>query len=369
MDQILYQAKKELPLLTLIALACIAVTAHQFLQKPRRWNPRAYSCHFERKTQDPGVKTSPEHRSHETPGTSGEPLFLIPRFFREWRKDFLEFNAPHDQNGLVRGIFLGDARAVARDSRDLFREAGLAHLLAASGYNCWIVAFVFSLIAKLGILVSGGLLDSRRHLKFKLIAPATAQLSGAWLFWMWTDQSPPITRAAVLISLKFAIETLGHTVPFFRLLFVQYLCSLVIAPRLWMSASFQLTYGCLFGIVWVPQWVRAFRPSRNMFGQIVWDYYWSGLGACLGALPTTWIVFQQVNFTSLLTNWFAVPIVSFGIMPVALLEMLLIPFSSLSFFNATATALASVAAFLSDFLLGLLSFWMDHVPALIIHVS
>lgn len=249
----------------------------------------------------------------------------VPSYFREWRNRYLESTAEHDRLGLARGIFLGDDSAVKTEVRERFRQCGLSHLLAASGFNCWIVSALFGIVASLSLASVSPFLPAVFFLHVRRIALPVSQFVGAWLFWSWTDQSPPISRSAIMITGKLVFDALGIPVPFHRVLLVQYLGSLVLMPALWRSASFQLTFGCLFGLILFPPLFERFKPTQLApMAESVWDYFVTSLGAVLGTIPTTLLVFGEANFMSISTNWFAVPPVSFIVMPLGLVEMMLL---------------------------------------------
>lgn len=231
-------------------------------------------------------------------------------------------NAQTDPSGLVAGIFLGDSSRVPSEPRALFADAGQAHLLSTNGLKCWSVALLFGAVANLALFGVSGLLRSRLQLKLRRLAQPLGCLGGTWLYWLWSDQSVAITRCAAMVSAKFTLDALEVRVQYWRLLLVFYLLSLTVAPRLGDSASFQLTYGCIFGILLVPRLVARFRPSRGLLTPL-WDYFWTTTGAVLGMTPTTWLVFGELNFMSVLTSWFAVPLVSFFLLPLGLAQMLL----------------------------------------------
>ena len=331
--------KREKAFLVLFILAALAVTTYQLDRKP---------YFFFRKGAN--------HRS------TRPVLVELPDFFQNWRGRFLKRNEAFDQSGLYRGIFLGDDSRISTDDQRLFRKAGLSHILAASGFNCWIVAMAFGFIAQTLLSFFHSLLPAQLSLLARSIVLPCSRVMGAWLFWSWSDQSPPITRSAAMVSVKFALDALGLKSTFERLLIVHYLISLVLIPKWWLSASFQLTYGCLLGVVLMPKFVKRWRPRS--WGWL-WDYLTAGVGACLGALPTTWTWFGEANFNSLLTNAFAVPIVSLGIMPLGVTQMLLLLFPENIFCNFVIDHTGCLAAQITFGLRTLLDVWVEHMPSLI----
>ena len=291
----------------------------------------------------------------------------VPEYFHRWRAAYLTANREHDRLGLVGGIFLGDASHLAPESHDVFLNAGLAHLLSANGFKCWIVALVFKLALTLAlhVVASHGpalwILHTRRN------GAPLARLGGAWLFWFWTCQTPPINRAVILITSKYFLDLFELRVSYGRLLLIQYLCSLVVVPTLAHSAGFQLTYGCIAGIIWFPPLVGRWRPAGGGLAA-VWDYLCVSTGAVLGGLPTSIIAFDEINFMSLTTNWFAVPPVSFLVMPLGLLQMLLLApglgAESQPALHILIDGLGTITAGVAAVEQQLLIYWLKLVPSL-----
>jgi competence protein ComEC len=324
----------------LAAAAATAVFVHTMARQPRRDPP-----HF-----GAGAPTR----------KAFAPALRVPRFFREWRENFLEAAADSDASGLVRGIFLGDTTATSPEVAERFRVAGLSHLLSASGFNCWIVSLAFGAFGAIALALAQGCLSARALLHARAHVSGISRLAGAWLFWAWTDQSPPITRCALLVSLKYALEAAGLVSAFPRILVVQYLASLAVMPRLWHSASFQLTFGCLFGIIAVPAAGARWRPRKG-WRRLAWDYLASGLGACLGAAPMTWLAFGEMNFNGVLTGIFAIPIVNLIVMPAGLAIMALsVPGAA---WPQAAGALAIAAAAGAETLDAIVQSWITVMPS------
>lgn len=355
--RISHWASQEKPLLVLFALTFFAVTVHM-------------ACRTERRSFNPHGPSSAVRKASTS---------LSPAFFIHWRERFLKLHAECDNTGLVRGIFLGEDAFISEQTKELFHRAGLMHLLAASGFNCWLVAFFFLTMAKLGIYFLMPYVRSKTFLCMRIWAPPLCMTGGAWLFWLWSDQSAPITRSVVLMSAKFVFWLAWWRVPFARLLLVQYLISLCFVPRLWRSASFQLTFGCLFGLVYFPKFAKHLKarflsqrvsrklelyPRLNAAAGWLWLYTVTNLGACLGTIPTTYIVFGEINFSSLLTNWFSTPYASAVLMPLAFFSMLtlVIPGAEHWWINQKTAILNAWTAGVFEQALCLL---MNYVPSLL----
>lgn len=312
---------------------------------------------------------NPWNISKRTSTRYDRPAFL-PSFFQDWRDRFLSQHAPTDELGLCRGFFLGATHWIPEHTRTLYQRSGLSHLLAASGFNCWIVSIALGVLATLFFALFQSLLPCILGFQIKNWLLPTTQLVGAWLFWSWSDFSPPITRSAFLISIKFFLFCFGIRAPFHRILLVQYGVSLLVLPSLWSNPSFQLTYGCLFGMFWFQHFMgqaEAFR-FKHLISKSVFSYFVSTFGACLGTAPVTWFFFEEVRWTSLWTNWLLSPAVSLFIMPLSLIQMLLlVPLGCIenaSWLNALLYSLSVVLNWICRECTLVLSKWMSFLDML-----
>ncbi len=337
----------EKPLIVLTILAMISVGSYEFAKK--RW-----------------------YRSHSDSGRSTQiartQLVSIP-YFTGWRERFVETAKPLDSDGFVRGFFLGKDEFIPTGISAEFKVAGLYHLLAASGFNCFIVSACFLLLARLSLHLFWFRLKTITAIRLKMFITPFFSITGAWVFFLWSDQSPPIVRSAIMITVKYFLDFIGIRPRFSRVLFVHYIAFLIFAPKLFSSASFELTFGCLFGILLVENIKIKTIQKYKLLNFIVRSMLTS-FGASLGALPATWIFFDSINFTSIFTNFFAVPITSFLIMPASLLGMLILtPLSSqCGFMYAFQHFLASFpiqfAAFTSQILKLLVETYLQAGPVL-----
>lgn len=292
-------------LIVLALAAFVVVLLSEYRRKPMTWQKSG--------------------EGHRIVNHGERPLpFPVPDYFRRWRASFVSVNRPYDQLGLVRGIFLGDSSAVEPQTRDLFSEAGLSHLLSANGLKCWIIAMTFKLTLALTLHLFSYHLPAWLAVRARRLLTPLSRLCGTWLFWLWTNQTPAITRAVLLVTTKYTLDAFELRVSFARLLVVQFLCSLVVAPELWHSPGFQLTYGCLAGIIWFPRILKRWRPLRGGIVTAIWDYFSISMGAILGGLPCSILMFDEINFMSLTTNWFMMPLITFAIMPLGLAQMALL---------------------------------------------
>lgn len=292
--------------------------------------------------------------------------YIQINYFTKWRDNFISVATPIDQNGLVRGFFLGKDEYIPEKIREDFKNAGLYHLLAASGFNCFIVSFCFLLFSRLILHLSWFRLSNINTIKLKSFISPMFSILGAWIFFFWSDQSPPIVRASIMITVNYLLNYLGIFPKFSRTLLVHYFIFIIFSPWLFNSASFQLTFGCLLGIIIFEKISPIYfflNKSNNSIVHSIIKTINTSLGACLGTVPTTWIFFGSINFTSIFTNFFAVPITSFLIMPFSICSMIaVVPISDnlLQFQIFLAKVFITISYLLSELLNNLVHVYNKH---------
>jgi ComEC/Rec2-related protein len=293
-----------------------------------------------------------------------DKLWRIPRFFIHWKRRFLKYHQDVDPTGLAQGIFLGEDKNLSFAQEELFRSAGLAHVLAASGYNCMIVGALFSIPI---------LLLARKRPKLYLMLQPLCWSLGASLFWLWSDQSPPVSRAASFVLMKSFLYLLGIQGPFIRLVMIQYVCSLLVWPSLFKQPGFQLSYACLGGMALGLKVGMLCQRQLNTLPlsfvlKPICGYFCTTTGAILAASPLTWYYFAEINFNGLHTNLITGPIVNAVIMPVGLIIMGIgyfdSLFSHLSLLENVAIQLAEINGQTCQLLSTVIAKWMFYAPNL-----
>ncbi len=343
-----FQAEKALCVIAVLALCSVVL----------HWQSQTKSRRFSREYGNYGF-SKPQPR----------PKAYVPECFVNWRNRFLAVQKETDSLGIVRGVFLGNDWFIPKSVRETFLDSGLYHLLAASGFNCWMVALMLGFLGRIPLVLLFPYLPSVVGIRLKQWLPKVSELAGAWLFWLWSDQSPPITRAAYFISIRFVIYCLCVSTNVFRLIFIQYLVTLIIVPAFLWNTSFQLSFFCLFGIGIVTSlFEKVEDPLLEKLSQYgskkVWRFFIlntvTSFGACLGVLPVSWFAFGRISFTSVFTNILTIPWINFMIMPVSLIQMLLLPLG----ISVLDQKLALFLGFVAELFYNFLETCMKFIPLL-----
>ncbi len=199
----------------------------------------------------------------------------------------------------------------------IFRDAGLAHLLAVSGLHTGFIALVLNVLLIIAI-------PNRRIGSVLLIAILFfyAALCG------W---KAPITRATIMISLYVMARILQRKALNNHVLALAALLITAISPQQLFSVGFQLSFVAIITLIngypWLEEhfFARVNIVRKNVLGT---GLLWALRLMCTSCLlmialaPFTLYYFQNVNFSSILSNLFGIPLLGL-IMPLALLIVIL----------------------------------------------
>ncbi len=238
----------------------------------------------------------------------GSPLYRSSSRVRTALRGAAEATMDPDDAALYTGLVIGDDARESPEMVQAFRTSGLSHLTAVSGENV-----VFVLAAASPML---------RRLRPWWRWAATLALIG-W-FMALTRFEPSVLRAGVMAMLGCSSFVLGRQQSVARLLAWTVTILVLVDPMLVWSVGFWLSTGATAGVCLVapplaerlpgPHWLRA--PLAVT------------LGAQVGVVLPSWLVFHRLPLVSLPANLLAVPVAGFVMLfgiPAGLLAALLRP--------------------------------------------
>ncbi|HSL74645.1 MAG TPA: ComEC/Rec2 family competence protein [Ilumatobacteraceae bacterium] len=198
---------------------------------------------------------------------------------------------PEPYGSLYRGLVIGDDREQPRDMIDRFRASGLSHLTAVSGQN---VAFVLAAFGPL-------LVRLRPWPRWALTVTVIA-----W-FVVITRFEPSILRAGVMAALAATAFATGRERSTLRILAVAVTVLLLIDPLLAWSVGFWLSVGATAGVCTVGPWLASRFAGLGLLALPLGIT----LGAQLGVVVPSVMVFGRLPLVSVVANVLAVPVAGF----------------------------------------------------------
>lgn len=219
--------------------------------------------------------------------------------WRTWSNKRIAGVLPGDQGVLIAGMLYGE-RNMTQESQDMFRRAGLTHLIAVSGSNITIVATIM-----FAVFLGTGLWRSQ----------AFWLTSGALLVYVGlTGFSASVARAAFMGWLVLLARHLGRKPKTWYLLLSAAVILCVIDPwMLFFDAGFALSFLATMGLMlWTPimtkklDFVPAFAGLREAAA--------TTFSATLMTMPYSALMFGKISLAGLFTNLVAVPLVPWAML-------------------------------------------------------
>ncbi|CAN5275822.1 DNA internalization-related competence protein ComEC/Rec2 [soil metagenome] len=211
--------------------------------------------------------------------------------------------------GLLAALSLGDQAAISRSDWALFRDTGIAHLVAISGLHVTMFAWGAQALV-------GWLWRRSGRLCLWLPAPQAALWAGvlaAWLYALFSGWGVPSQRTVWMLASVALLRSLGLRWPWPLILLASGVIVTAIDPWAVGQAGFWLSFAAV-GLLMASGEAPAGKGLKAHLKQGLH----SQSVATLGLAPLSLLFFQQISVVGLLANLLAIPWVSFVITPLAL---------------------------------------------------
>jgi competence protein ComEC len=221
---------------------------------------------------------------------------------KEKVRSIYEGSLPPTSGSLLMGIVFGIKSGMPQDFKDALQQAGVYHVVAASGMNVTMVAGAF-----LGIF--GFLLKRQWAMVLSII--------GIFFYAFLAGFEPSILRASLMGAIVFSAGIIGRQhLAFWTLGLTGYLM-LLWDPGLFSDVGFQLSFLATFGILFIkPALNRAESHGKLKDDNPFSEDFKTTVAAQLATLPVLLSAFGQVSFLSILVNmlvlWTIPPLMVIG---------------------------------------------------------
>jgi competence protein ComEC len=210
-------------------------------------------------------------------------------------------------SAVLRALVIGDDSQIARADWQLFVDTGINHLVSISGLH-------ITMLASLGYLCAGWVWRLRPHWALYVPTKLAASAGGALVAIAYSALagfSIPTQRTLYMLLTVLAMLSLKQRLPFSWILCVAMWVVLLIDPWAVMAPGFWLSFGAVA--------VLAFA----MGGRLRQPRWWQGALQAqwvmtLGFVPVLVMLFNQLSLVSPLANALAIPMVSIGVVPLAI---------------------------------------------------
>ena len=240
---------------------------------------------------------------------------------------------PGATGGVAVALITGMRGAVPAKELEEVRASGLAHLLAISGLHIGLITGILFVTIRAGFALWPAV--ALRY-PIKEVA-AVASLIGGGAYLLLAGAPVPTQRAFLMTALALLGVVVGRTAISLHSIAWAAIAVLIMIPESLLSASFQMSFGAVVGLVAAYEAQRRWREKRLVgVGQAPRPHWarccrylagvtFTSLIATLAVAPMTLHHFSSLPLYSLLANLVAVPVTAFLVMPSALLALLAMP--------------------------------------------
>ncbi|MCB9983053.1 MAG: ComEC/Rec2 family competence protein [Rhodospirillales bacterium] len=236
-----------------------------------------------------------------------------------------------EKGAVAAALLVGQRAGIEEADLEAMRAAGLAHILAISGLHVGLFfGFVFFTVRFAMALFPAFALSYPIKKYAAVVAMAMT------VFYMFlAGANVPTVRATLMIGVVFGALMLDRTPISMRLVAFSAIVILLIFPESLLSASFQMSFAAVAGLVafytamrpwWSAMYTRAGWGKRA--GLYVLGVSVTSVIATLATAGFALYHFQQLAVYGLLANILAMPILTFFVMPAAVLHFVLWPFGA-----------------------------------------
>ena len=242
-----------------------------------------------------------------------------PDFLRFAQREKIREALPSDPlAALIPALAIGDRSALSNAQWEVLTATGTNHLIAISGLHIGLVAG----LAYLLMLKTWGLLQvlvpGRPGSVPAVRVAALCAMSAALMYALLAGFSLPTQRALVMLWVYFGMKLYDRTAPSGEVLGLALFAVLAVDPFAPMAASFWLSFGAVAVIFFgISYRVHLHRQRLREWGRVQYI-------VTLGLTPALALYYQQLPVFSLFANLFAVPWVSFILIPLVFSGCLLL---------------------------------------------
>jgi competence protein ComEC len=220
--------------------------------------------------------------------------------------------------GLIIALVIGIKQGISQAQWSIFRDTGTAHLIAISGLHVGLVASLFYFCIFWGYR----LLPIRYLVTPAGCVAAWFSLIVAIIYSFLAGFSIPTQRALVMVGLLMFNQLTRRI----HLTLWNYFLALGIVLLLDPFAALTLGFWLSFGAVGMI--LYGVNGSRLKPEGLWWKWGRAQWVVFLGLMPITLATFNQLSWISPISNMIAIPWVSFGAVPLALLGTVLLPITA-----------------------------------------
>ncbi len=233
----------------------------------------------------------------------------------------------------VNAILLGETRALDKEITLNMRRAGVSHILCISGLHLSMVAVIFFVGSRF-VLNLFDVISFNYDVK---VIAAIISLIGSFGYLILAGMQIAAVRAFIMTAIFIWAIIINRTPVPLRSVGLAAIIILVINPEYVLHPSFQLSFIAVISLIFGYDFYNKWQKSRasNILSKVKFlllSNIYSTIVASFATTPVAIYHFYSFANYSVLSNLLIVPLMTFWVMPLALVALLLIPLNLDSYF-------------------------------------
>ncbi|MDO8988101.1 MAG: DNA internalization-related competence protein ComEC/Rec2 [Sideroxyarcus sp.] len=242
---------------------------------------------------------------------TSSPAYFVQHLRETVRAHFRKTLGETPYAGVLVALAIGDQSGISQEDWQVFTRTGVNHLMSISGLHITMLAgLVFAIVYWLWRR------STRLTLRFPARkAAALAGLCAALFYTLVSGFEVPAQRTLYMVATFTAMLLLSRNVAPSQMLAAALVVVLLADPWAVLSSGFWLSFGAVALIFYVT--ANRLHKSHWLkeYGKVQW-------AMTIGLIPPLLAMFQQLSLVSPVANAFAIPLVSFVVVPLTLLGTL-----------------------------------------------
>ncbi|MEZ5691282.1 MAG: ComEC/Rec2 family competence protein [Rickettsiales bacterium] len=233
-----------------------------------------------------------------------------------------------DSGNVAAALMVGEQSGISDNIKEIMRSSGIYHVLSISGLHMSLAAMLVFVTVR--FLLSLYMPFALRF-NIKKISAVVALISSFAYLTLAGYPTSAVRSFIMVASVMLAILCDRSGISLFSLAWAA-LIILILQPESLLSASFQLSFAATLAILaFYERFSYLLYRSEMSFSQRIKTYFlaamFTSLVATLATMPFVIYNFNRFTIWSVAANMLLMPLVSFVIMPAAVLAFLFMPFS------------------------------------------
>lgn len=257
------------------------------------------------------------------PGDAANPIVSFAYAAKHYLSSCVSRIHPHREATVIIGIVMGTYSYLPRATIDNFSRTGTLHLLAASGFNCFILAFMVTWVLK------------RLRFTGRWIVPITLCALGLYLIAVGPKAS--IVRATVMAGLWLLAPPFKRLPNIKNLFFTAVVVTLLMNPSDLFDVGFQLSFAAVWALITASSIIeRGLRHAGMLPDARKQSRFHPALRWVVGELLAAGVATVTVTF-------YTAPIIAYHFNYISLVSLPANIALALGVYVVTAVGLASLA--------------------------